>query len=153
MLRYGSLDEVMPDVVRLLAGHKTVGRWSLAQICRHLGAALRLSVDRPASVQQNPSQYATADQKRRLFESGMMDEGRPMPPGVELPGSLDDRKEADSLRDAIAHYKASPGPAADHPRLGPLSRAEWDRFHCIHCAHHLSFAVPVENEVGPQQQS
>lgn len=27
-LRYGSLDEVKPDVERLLAGHTTVGNWS-----------------------------------------------------------------------------------------------------------------------------
>ena len=35
------LDEVMPDVERLLAGHVTVGRWTLGQICNHLELALR----------------------------------------------------------------------------------------------------------------
>ena len=35
-LRYESLDEVMPDVERLLEGHTTVGNWTLAQICRAL---------------------------------------------------------------------------------------------------------------------
>jgi hypothetical protein len=42
----------MPDVQRLLAGHRTVGRWSLAQICNHLAASITWSVegfpDRPA---------------------------------------------------------------------------------------------------------
>jgi len=40
-LRYESLDEVMPDVERLLEGHTTVGTWSLAQICRHLATVMR----------------------------------------------------------------------------------------------------------------
>jgi hypothetical protein len=43
-LAFASLDEVMPDVERLLTGHVTVGRWSLGQICNHLAAALRLTL-------------------------------------------------------------------------------------------------------------
>ena len=35
-LTFASLDEVMPDVDRLLRGHTTVGNWSLGQICGHL---------------------------------------------------------------------------------------------------------------------
>jgi hypothetical protein len=30
----------------------------------------------------------------------------------------------------------------EHPLLGRLSPSQWERFHCLHCAHHLSFAVP-----------
>ena len=40
-LRFNSLDEVMPEVERLLKGHSTVGTWSLAQICRHLSTVMR----------------------------------------------------------------------------------------------------------------
>ncbi|MGO9601780.1 MAG: hypothetical protein ACLP7Q_27730 [Isosphaeraceae bacterium] len=28
-----------------------------------------------------------------------------------------------------------------------MTKAEWDRIQCIHCAHHLSFAVP---SAGPR---
>jgi len=52
-------------------------------------------------------------------------------------------QEAEALRAAIAYYLASPGPAIPHRILGPLTKAEWDRFELIHLAHHLSFAVPV----------
>ena len=66
-----------------------------------------------------------------------------LPGKSKLPGeALDEREEAEGLRQAIAHYKASPGPVVPHVLLGPLIRSEWDRFHCIHAAHHLSFAVP-----------
>jgi hypothetical protein len=30
------LDEIMQDVERLLAGHSTIGRWTLAHILNHL---------------------------------------------------------------------------------------------------------------------
>ncbi len=40
------LDQIMPEVERLLGGYTTVGNWSLGQMCRHLGAILRASVDR-----------------------------------------------------------------------------------------------------------
>jgi hypothetical protein len=44
---------------------------------------------------------------------------------------------------AAAYCKASSGPVIPHPSIGPLTKAEWDRFHLIHCAHHLSFAIPA----------
>ena len=97
-LPYQSLDEVMPDVKWLLDGHTTVGNWSLGQICRHLATALRFSVDRPATTERDPSKYASADQKRAFFESGTVEEGRPMLRGLAVSDSLDDAEEAEGLR-------------------------------------------------------
>ena len=42
-------------------------------------------------------------------------------------------------------------PPAPHPFFGPLTRAEWTRLHCIHCAHHLSFALPPGGEGGVER--
>src|SRR5205807_271254 len=42
---FASLDEVMPDVDRLLRGRKTVGNWSLGQICSHLAQAMHFTID------------------------------------------------------------------------------------------------------------
>lgn len=141
-LRFDSLDEVMPDVEGLLTGHATVGDWSLAQICRHLATVLRRVVDLPASTPHDPSQWVPEERKRQVFESGLLPVGLPAPPEILPPASLDDREEAEGLRAAIAHYLASSGPAIPHRLFGPLTKAEWDRLSCIHCAHHLSFAVP-----------
>ncbi len=143
-LRYASFDEVMPDVERLLEGHATVGTWSLAQICRHLGIVLRRVVDLPASTPHDPSQWVGEEQKRRVLESGILPEGLPGPPEI-MPGETEgEREEAERLRAAIAHYRASSGPAIPHRLFGPLTRAEWDRLQLFHLAHHLSFAVPAE---------
>ena len=140
-LRYESFDAIMPDVDRLLGGHTTVGNWSLAQICRHLATVMRRVVDLPASTPHDATQEVGEERKRQVFESGMLPEGLPAPPAVLPTESLDEREEVEGLRRAIAHYKASPGPVVPHRLFGPLTREEWDRIQCIHCAHHLSFAV------------
>ena len=143
-LRYGSLDEVMPDVERLLEGHTTVGHWSLAQICRHLATVMRRVVDLPASTPHDPSRWVGEERKREVLDSGMLPEGLPAPPEIVPGETRGDREEAEGLRQAIAHYRASPGPLIPHRIFGPLTRAEWDQLQLIHVAHHLSFAVPKE---------
>jgi hypothetical protein len=141
-LRYGSLDEIMPDVERLLEGHTTVGTWSLAQICRHLSTVMRRVVDMPASTPQDPSKWVGEERKLEVLRTGMLPEGLPGPPEI-MPGeALEERAEAEGLRQAIAYYKASPGPVIPHRIFGPLTKEEWDRLQLIHVAHHLSFAVP-----------
>ncbi len=141
-LRYETLDEVMPDVERLLEGHTTVGNWSLAQICRHLATVMRRVVDLPASTPSDPSKWVPEEEKRRVLESGVLPEGLPGPTDLMPPKSLDDREEAEGLRAAIAHYRASSGPVIPHRIFGPLTKVEWDRLQLVHFAHHLSFAVP-----------
>ena len=101
-LRYASLDEVMPDVERLLRGHTTVGQWSLAQICRHLATVMRRVVDLPASTPHDATQEVGEERKRQVFESGMLPEGIPAPPTVLPTGSLDEREEVEGLRQGRA---------------------------------------------------
>jgi hypothetical protein len=143
-LQFRSLDEVMPDVERLLAGHATVGNWTLAQICRHLATVMRRVVDLPASTPSDPSLWVGEERKRELFESGRLPEGLTAPPQVVPDETLGERDEAEGLRQAIAYYRASPGPAIPHRLLGPLTRDEWDQVQLIHITHHLSFAIPAE---------
>jgi len=148
-LCYNGFDEVMPDVERLLEGHATVGNWSLAQICHHLATVLRRVVDLPASTPQDPSQWVGEERKRQVFESGSIPEGISAPSELVPAETLGEREEVEGLRQAIAHYRASPGPVVPHRVFGPLSKQEWDRLSLIHLAHHLSFAVP--NGASPVQ--
>ncbi len=119
LLRFESLDDIMPDVERLLEGHRTVGNWSLAQICRHLATVMRRVVDLPASTPHDPSQRVSAERKREVFDSGMLPEGLQGPAEVMPAEYLGPREEAENLRDAIAHYKASPGPVIGAPVVWP----------------------------------
>jgi hypothetical protein len=140
-LDFTTLDDVMPDVERLLAGHSTIGRWTLGQILNHLATAVRITAEA-----QGGSSEPTREQdvfRHRFFHRGRFPDGMEAPLPVLLPqAGLDPRTEADSLRHAIACYCSRIEPFPAHPRLGPLTGVEWTRFHCIHCAHHLGFAVP-----------
>ena len=147
-LRYDSLDDIMPDVERLLAGHKTVGNWSLAQICRHVATVMRRVVDLPASTPQDPSQWVGEDKKKRVLESGLLPEELPALPQLVPVETLGEREEAEGLRQAIAYYKASTGPVIPHRIFGPLSKEEWDELQLIHVAHHLSFAIPEKRDTS-----
>lgn len=141
-LRFESFDQVMPDVETLLAGHATVGAWSLGQILRHLATVSRRIVDLPATTPMDPSQWVSPAQKKQVFDSGVLPEGIPAPAEVVPMETLDPRDEAENLRQALAHYLASPGPVIAHRIFGPLAKEEWDRLALIHMAHHLSFAIP-----------
>jgi len=148
-LSFAGLDEVMPDVERLLAGHATVGQWSLGQICNHLATAFHLLMDgRSDSVPVTSTEEDRASILRmRFFRGNRFPEGKTAPVPALVPNAgLDDREEADTLRRAIDRFSAATGPFPAHPFLGPMTKDEWVRFHCIHAAHHLGFAVPREGE-------
>ena len=144
-LRFASIDEILPEVERLQDGHTTVGSWSLAEICNHIAAAMRLAVDMPASTQHDPSLRFSDEAIERVFADGQIPEGLPRPPPVSSLEPLGETEAVDLLREAIAYYKDSGGPRAPHRYFGPLSKERWDRLQCIHCAHHLSFAIPTTN--------
>ena len=144
-LEFASLEEVMPEVERLLAGHTTVGGWTLAQICNHLATGIRLTLDAPIRPTEPTREQDVA--RRRFFSRSQFPEGMVVPIPVLVPqADLDAHTEAGSLRDAVARFTACAGPFPAHPRLGPLTREEWTQFHCMHCAHHLGFAVPSRDQ-------
>ena len=143
-VEFARLDEVMPEVNRLLAGCTTVGNWSLGQICKHLNAAIRSSVEgyganAPWLIRATLGRVF----KRKILRTGRIAEGiKTSPTLIPTPG-LDDRAEAEALRAAIAYYLAHSEKRALHPFFGRMTAAEYDRLHCVHCAHHLSFALPA----------
>jgi hypothetical protein len=142
-LSFASLDEVMPDVDRLLGGYSAVGNWSLGQICNHLGNAVRFSIEgfgfkAPWLMRQTLGRVI----KGQVLRTGSMREQIKVPEKFLPKPGLDDRAEAEALRAAVRLFAAHTGPLADHPIFGPMTRAEWVRLHCVHCAHHLSFALP-----------
>jgi len=142
-LKYNTIDAIMPDVDRLLAGHSTVGNWTLGQICEHLATVTKRVVDMPASTQHDPSLRVSDEQKQQVFTSGKLPKGMPLPSTMATPDAVSAAEGADQLRKALAYYQSSPGPVAEHRLFGPLSKDEWDRLVRIHCAHHLSFALPA----------
>lgn len=142
-LRFATFDEVRDDVSRLLAGHRTVGNWSLSEICQHLTASMRLALSLPATTTPDPSLRLPDEDVRRIFETDTLPEGLNRPSQTEPFATMDEAQAADILSQAIAQYQRSSGPVGTHRFLGSLSKEQWDHLQRIHCAHHLSFAVPT----------
>jgi hypothetical protein len=143
-LTYSSLDQIMPDVDRLMSDrYKTVGNWSLGQICNHLSGAVTASVQgfgfkAPWILRMTLAPIAW----RQIMKSGEMQEGFKREEKYMPKLGLDDRAEVEALRASLRLLAAHTGPLAPHPFFGKLSREEWERLHCLHSALHLSFAVP-----------
>ncbi len=144
-LDYARIDSIMPDVDRLLQSHTTSGRWTLGQILDHLDKAIRLTAHQPRRDTPPPAPTPEQDAVRTaFFAARSMPEGRDVPTPRLVPNpDAEPRASADSLRGAINVIVAFEGPLPVHPVLGPLTRDEWLQFHCVHCAHHLSFAHPA----------
>src|SRR5688500_5529633 len=143
-LQFATLDEVMPDVERLLGGHVTVGQWTLGQILNHLATSIGMSMDGTPEKFSWPVRRMFGPVARQLsFALGWM----PAQVRVQetyLPrAGLTADSEAETLRAAIARFEQFTGEFDEHPLLGRFSPDQWRRFHCLHCAHHLSFALPT----------
>jgi hypothetical protein len=146
VVRFHELRDVVSEVERLLPGHRTLGRWTLAQICNHLAGALRCTVEGfpadlsvPWIVQQTAGRVAF----RVILATGWIIEGFKLPAKYLPAAELDAAQEAAALAKAIERFETSPTPLAPHFLFGPLTRQQWARYHCIHCAHHLSFVIPT----------
>jgi hypothetical protein len=149
VLTFASLDEIMPDVDHLRAGHSTVGQWTLGQILYHLAMSFRLTTRRAAPSSSRPFSESL---RRRFFQSARFPDGAEAPHLLLLPpADCNVDEQANALEHGIARLVSATGPFPDHPFLGPLDKAEWERFHCIHSAHHLGFGIPTarrDNDAG-----
>lgn len=141
-LAFDRIEAIMPEVDRLVAGHATVGRWTLGMICDHLARTVVFALDSPPSDAPATREQSVA--RRFFFRAGAFPEGQVPPLAAQLPDpAADPADAADALRAALDRLAAHAGPFPPHPRLGPLTRAEWLDFHARHAAHHLAFAVPA----------
>jgi hypothetical protein len=144
-LMFERIEDVMPEVDRLIAGHTTTKAWTLAQILHHLSTSIRLSLAPgllPPEPAPDPDLERTYEiRRRRFFRSGRFPEGVEVPIEVlNPPVDADEPIEAESLRAGIKLLESSEISFIAHPVLGPMSRQEWVAFHRMHCAHHLAFA-------------
>jgi hypothetical protein len=141
-LAFDRIEAIMPEVDRLLAGHVTVGQWTLGAICDHLAKSINLTLDMPPA--DAPPTRKQSVYRRLFFRSPGFPEGQAIPLSTQVPEpDADPITASKALRNALARLIARSGPFPAHPVLGPMTRDEWLHFHARHAAHHLSFAVPI----------
>ncbi|MBX9792155.1 MAG: DUF1569 domain-containing protein [Pirellulales bacterium] len=145
-VHYRTMHDVLDDVERIAAGpYRTVGNWSLAQICAHLSKGLNLALDGNSIPTPWPIRIAA-----RLFFKRRLIEG-PMPAGFKLKGTAvrtlvprDDTELATAvgaLRESIARWQKG-APTHPHFMLGPMTPAQWDSLQLRHAELHMSFVQP-----------
>jgi Protein of unknown function (DUF1569) len=145
-LVFDRIEDVMPEVDRLIKGHSTTKEWTLAQILHHLSTSIRLTLAArplPQDTPPDPDLLRTYEiRRRRFFRSGRFPEGVEVPVEMLLPPlDADEHVQAESLRACIKKLETGDVSFVTHPVLGPMSKSEWIDFHRLHCAHHLSFAT------------
>jgi hypothetical protein len=144
-LHFDKLSEVLEDIRTMHAcDHRSAGNWTLAQVCKHLADTIHGSID---GLLLKGHRLRRVLLGRRIL-AWTLKHG--IPQGVTLDPKLNPPTDCDfdisfvELERAMERYRAYRGRLRPHPVFGRLSRKDWDRLHCFHCAHHLSFIVPDE---------
>ena len=142
-LRFFDVSQVVPDVLRLRSSHRTLAKWSLAQICKHLADSVNGSINGFGLGRHRFKRFFF----RKLLLAYTLRYGIPrnylVDPGIEPAKDLELDDAITQLVQAIERYQAHDGPLQAHPLFGKMPRDVWDRIQCIHCAHHLSFVIPT----------
>ena len=140
------LSQVVPEVERVRPAHRTVGLWSLAQICKHLADSINGSIDGFDLSNHRFKRFFLA---RRLLQYTFrygIPAGYTVDSNLTPPPSVDLSEAVGALTRAVERYAGHSGPLQAHPLFGKMPRDVWDRVHCFHCAHHLSFVLPTEDQ-------
>ena len=150
-LKFEQLGDVVADAESLQSsGYTKVGKWDLTQVCGHLAEWMRFPVEgfpRPG-ILMRPMMWAMRNTVggrtlRNIIDSGSMSAGIPtIPRTVPEPG--EDATEAIAkLREAVAQFEAHTGDVHPSPVFGKMDRGQAWQLQLVHCAHHLSFLIPV----------
>jgi hypothetical protein len=124
---------------------KQRGKWTVAQACRHLAVTIEANLSPPASEIPTPEETAM---KEKFFAMVLGEAGIPenMPignPALIPPDDCTDA-EIDRLKAAFKALSDYPHKCVKVGRCGPVPVAELIPLHLAHCAHHLSFHIPLD---------
>jgi hypothetical protein len=143
-LRFQSLDDVLADADRLAdAPVRSLGNWSLGQICKHLAESMNQSIDGFEFQASLPVRMVARLIKGRYLKRGFT-------PGFKLPRRavrllpppIDTQEGLAALRAGVERLKRETRRSAN-PVFGPLTAEEWNQLHLRHSELHLSFIVPA----------
>ncbi|MFQ5494461.1 MAG: DUF1569 domain-containing protein [Phycisphaerae bacterium] len=137
-----NLHDVLVLVDALTPDQRTIGHWSLGQICKHLADSIHGSIDGFDLRRHRIKRFFFARSLLWFTYRYGIPAGYTVDPKLAPPGDIGLDEAIGELRDAIQRYQRHAGPLHAHPLFGRLSRPAWDRLHCFHCAHHLSFVLP-----------
>jgi Protein of unknown function (DUF1569) len=146
-LSFASLDDALAEVESLASGEaRTTGRFSFAQILRHLA----LTLDMVSGHIAGPKLPWFIRFVGPLIKKSVL--SKPIKPGFKLPktaqsffwpaGDIDLPTALNHFRESLARYR-SKSELPRHPIFGSMTREEHDLLQRGHMALHLGFVHPV----------
>jgi len=142
------------DQARALASAPagSTGKWSLAQVCRHLALSIEMTLSNtPEIIGSNDATVRRgfrAALRRWIYRRITLTFGY-IPPGVPVPGKAHPGDHADlpselaHLEAAARRFEAAMGESArvwpGQRYMGWLNAGQWHRFHYVHAAHHFAY--------------
>ena len=144
VLAFNELSKLLPEVGSLIPAHRTVGQWTLAQVCRHLADTINGSMDGFDLRHHRFKRFFLSKRLLRYTYRHGITPGYTVDPKLTPPPQVNLDEEIARLERALERYRSYRGRLHPHPLFGDLSRVEWDQLHCFHCAHHLSFVIPTD---------
>jgi hypothetical protein len=147
-LDFRSFDAVAADIdVLAAARYSRCGTWDLSHCCDHLAKTIDLMLDkRPIPIPlffRMLSPVVGPIILKRILKKRAMQAGFKAP----APFAPDEKCATDEavqrLKAALGRAKAVTGELPRHPFFGTMTAQQWQDLMLIHCAHHLSFLIPV----------
>jgi hypothetical protein len=142
------------------------GKWCAAEILEHLALAFGGTAKFLGKVAADGKSSASKmTMKQRIgiavvTGGEFIPGGRKAPQGVTPKGMAADqvlptiRKNLSEMDEAISACEAKLGTKikiADHPVLGPLTVAQWRKFHKVHTRHHMKQVVALRAQMSNGQ--
>ena len=149
-LHFDDVLQILPEVRRLAPAHRTLANWSLAQICDHLTRSYIRSMEGFDLTNHRIKRFFL---KRRMLHVALtkgIPRGWTVDPNITPGDEVDLHDAVDALDAAVRRYVGHRGRLQAHPLFGTMPRETWDRVHCVHSAHHLSFVIALPTSLPPR---
>lgn len=148
-LYFPSLRAACDDVRHLReSGYELTGQWTLSQILDHLNLSLQMTL----TGADFSFPFFLRPVFRLMFASTLR-AGKPSKLRGKAPKEIQPSANPDEDESAARFYelcdtlmKRDTVFVPTYPMLGRLNREQWLLMQQWHCAHHLSFAVPIESK-------
>jgi hypothetical protein len=146
-----TIQSVIQDLPAECLLHHPPGKWCIAEVLEHLYLTYTGTIkgcERVLEAGRPLARATTLTDRAKTFvvvDLGYLPSGR-QAPATSRPKGLGAEKitaeillKIAQMDDIISHceQKCGRGKILDHPILGPLTGAEWRRFHLVHGLHHV----------------
>ncbi len=146
-LRYASTDDLRADIANLRKGYFATGTWSLPQICWHLEITIRFAMGPGPHAEDTDEQKARNAGVATVLATGQLP--KLVAPDTICPPADAPDSAIDALLATLTAFDNFREPLAPHRLFGTLSDADRRALNLIHCAHHLSYLVPIDPSPKP----